>query len=260
MGPFDQVNLWRVCHDKVKLYRPIIKFIDWLQRIDWKEKKRSKDVIFSSSEEKMPIIVIRFVCYAQTSHYFKCIDNWMNSSLFIKSFQPSFQQIGNAGTVDLERQNSTSRMQEQQILNAGTADRECKYGMPKIVFQTKSPRSSLLVMFLKFVNVPLIPLEAIEMTASNLNSTPGGYVWKQIVKIKMSYIVKKVQCVIVLWFRIKLKITIICLELLWDLLRTFVFKALAPFTNYGIADSIILHFSLWFTNLGSYLISGPSIS
>ena len=154
MGPFDQVNLWRVCHNKVKLYRPIIKFIDWLQRIDWKEKKRSKDVIFSSSEEKMPIIVIRFVCYAQTSHYFKCIDNWMNSSLFIKYFQLSFQQIGNTGTVDLERQNSTSRMQEQQILNAGTADRECKYGMPKIIFQTKSPRNSLLVMFLKFVMFP----------------------------------------------------------------------------------------------------------
>ena len=250
------MNLWRVCHNKVKLYRPIIKFIDWLQRIDWKEKKRSKDVIFSSSEEKMPIMVIQFVCYSQTSQYFKSINNWMNSALLIKSFQPSFQQIGNAGTVDLERQNSISRMREKQILNAGTADQECKYGMSKIIFFY----FSLLVMFLKFVNVLLIQLEAIEMTASNLNSTPGGYVWKQIVKMKMSYIVKKVQCVIVLWFRITLKITIICLELLWDLLRTFVFKALALFTKYGIADSIILHFSLWFTNLGSYLISGPWIS
>ena len=115
----------------------------------------------------------------------------MNSALLIKSFQPSFQQIGNAGTVDLERQNSISRMREKQILNAGTADQECKYGMSKIIFQTKSPRNSLLVMFLKFVNVPLIQLEAIEMTASNLNSTPGNYVWKQIVKMKMSYIVKK---------------------------------------------------------------------
>ena len=155
------------------------------------------------------------------------------------------QSIQNARTADPERWNSRSRM---QIRNAEN------------YFSNKVPTQFATSYVLKICNVPLIPLEAIEMTASNLNSTPGGYVWKQIVKINVSYIVKKVQCVIVLWFRITLKITTICSELLWDLLRTFVFKALAPFTNYGIADSIILHFSLWFTNLGSYLISGPSIS
>ena len=115
----------------------------------------------------------------------------MNGALFIKYIQCSLQQIGNARTVDLERRNSRSRKTEQQILNARTADPEFKYRMPGIIFETKPLGNSLPVMFSKFANVLLIRLEAIEMTVINLNSTPGGYVRKQIVKIKMSYIVKK---------------------------------------------------------------------
>ena len=43
-------------------------------------------------------------------------------------------------------------------------------------FSNKVPTQFATSYVLKICNVPLIPLEAIEMTASNLNSTPGGYV------------------------------------------------------------------------------------
>ena len=77
------------------------------------------------------------------------------------------------GTAVPQCRNGKSKTSQQQILNAGRVDPECKYGMLEIIFQTKSLHNLLPVIFSKFANAPLIHLEIMEMTTTNLNSTLG---------------------------------------------------------------------------------------